>query len=363
MSNDRKSVAFSWPAAPHENAFVDTACKMLAHLGVSVHHSNPTFWKTPLQNVDLFVIHWPDAIFWSSKSAAQLWFLILQVVANFVFLKLRGTRILWFVHNLQPHDLQPECHRAWDVYVNALSQLIDGWITLSPSTAGVVVERYPELSTKPQAFIWHPPYFINYDGNCEQARQELGLASSALVYGHAGQLRPYKKLVPLAERFEQIAPPGSKLLIAGLAKDGIDCALTKLSNTVAALDFRPGSLTSEDFERVLTALDVFIAPYSSFLHSGTLVHALSCGCVVVAPKVPFTSDLVETVGSNWVVTYDREISAATLAKAAANARSLAGQMPDLSALEPRANLGRLAELLVSMKTRLPKVRGSHLCGE
>lgn len=352
MSNSRKPVAFSWPAAPHENTFVDTVCGMLAHLGLSVRHGNPTFWKPPLQKVDLFVIHWPDAIFWSSRSVAQLWLLILQVITNFVFLKLRGTRVLWFVHNLQPHDLQLERRRAWDVYVSALSQLIDGWITLSPSTAEVAVERYPELSRKPQSFIWHPPYFISYNGNCEQARQELGLASSALIYGHAGQLRPYKKLVPLAKRFEQIAPPGSKLLIAGLAKDGVNFALAELSNTVAALDFRPGSLTSEDFERVLTALDVFIAPYGSFLHSGALIHALSCGCVVVAPRVPFTSDLAETVGSDWVIVYNGEISAVTLAKAAARARSLAGEKPDLSTLEPSANLERLAEFLASMKLRL-----------
>nr|WP_279611237.1 glycosyltransferase [Thermostichus vulcanus] len=280
-----------------------------------------------------------------------------------MFLKLRGTRVLWFVHNLQPHDLHPEHHRAWGVYVSALLQLIDGWITLSPSTAGVVVERYPELSRKPQAFIWHPPYLISYSGNCEQARQELSLTSSALIYGHVGQLRPYKKLVPLAERFEQIAPPGSQLLIAGLAKDGVDSALAKLSNTRDALDFRPGSLTSEEFERVLTALDVFIAPYGNFLHSGALIHALSCGCVVVAPRVPFTCDLVEAVGSDWVITYDGEISTLTLAKAAISARSLTGERPDLSALEPSANLERLANLLVNMKTRLPKVGGSHWCEE
>lgn len=328
---------------------------MLSDLGLSVRPGNPTFWGTSIQKADLYVVHWPDAIFWNNASNRwydasnrRLWLSIARIVTNLTLLKARGIRILWFVHNLRPHDLSPRRQRAWTAYSNALARLVDGWVTLSPSTAEGVRRCFPALARTPHTFIWHPPYSDSYPGDRAQARAELGLPGSAVVFGHAGLLRPYKNLVPLAARFAQIAPHGASLLLTGMAQKAVDAELATLAQTTPALDYRKGKLKPEEFDRALKAMDVFVAPYAGFLHSGALVHALSRGCVVVAPQAPFTRDLAAVIGEDWVILYEEVPDSATLARAAEAAYRAKGLAPDLSMLEPAANMYRLHALLVEL---------------
>ena len=335
----------SWPNASHDNAFIDTACGMFSELGVIVRPGNPGFWITPLQRADVYIIHWPDAIFWGKTSLKQLRFRIARILKNLALLKAHCTRILWFVHNLQPHDLSRERQRAWNVYARGLSRLVDGWLTLSPSTGALAISRYPALARKRHSFIWHPPYVDEYGGSRAQAREELGLSDEAMVFGHAGQLRPYKNLGSLAAQFEEISPDGALLLLTGIAKDGTERELNALVGKVRGLDYREGRLLASEFDRALTAMDVFVAPYGRFLHSGALVHALSRGCVVVAPRAPFTEDLVREFGQKWVVLYDGEFDATVLSRAALAARRQDGQSPDLTVLDPAQNIDRLRAFL------------------
>ena len=340
--------SISWPAPPHSNAFIETASEMLSDLGLDVRPGNPTRWTTAAKPTDLYVIHWPDAIFWNHASPARRWFWIARILANLTILKARGTRILWFVHNLQPHDLSPIRQRAWNVYTGGLSRLIDGWLTLSPSTADLVLARYPTLAEKRHRYIWHPPYADSYGGDRATAREELGLAGQAIVFGHAGLLRPYKNLAPLARRFEEIAPEGCLLLLTGQAKHGAGDELQELATQVPRLDYREGKLSPAEFDRALKAIDVFVAPYAQFLHSGALIHALSRGCIVVAPRAPFTEDLAQELGTDWVALYDGEPDASVMAKAAESAQRQKSKTPDMSALEPGQNLRRLRELLTGL---------------
>lgn len=339
----RGNGAVSWPAAPNGNVVIDTACGMFSDLGMTIRSGDPRFWGTSVERADLYLIHWPDAIFWGNPSQKRLWFMIARVLTNLALLKARGTRILWFVHNLQPHDLSPDRQRAWNTYARGLSRLCDGWIALSPSTAEPVIDLYPALARKRYTFVWHPPYANAYGGTRVKARGELGLSEAAIVFGHAGLLRPYKNLAPLAQRFEEIAPEGATLLLAGMAKDG--GKLSALSSQVRGLDYREGKLSQSQFDRALKAMDVFVAPYSRFLHSGALVHALSRGCVVVAPRAPFTEDLAQELGADWVVLYDGEPDAAVMSRAADAADRQARQAPNLTTLEPAQNLHRLRDLL------------------
>ncbi len=337
--------AYSWPASPHENAFIDTVCDMLAQAGVSVKSATPTKWRTLFQTAELYVLHWPDAIFWNRKSLARVWFRVGMVLVNLAVLKARGTRVLWFVHNLQPHDLLPSRFRAWSFYAASLARLADGWVTLSPSTFQAVTERYASLSQKPHTFIWHPPYGNSYAGDRTSARSELGLPAGQLIYGHVGQIRAYKDLLLLAERFGGVAPGGARLLIAGKPFDDVDDALTRLGSVSSCVDWRGGALSPAAFDQALLALDVFVAPYSRFLHSGALLHALSRGCVVVAPRVPFTADLAAALGEDWVILYEKALTAEVLERACQSVYRLEERFPDLSAFKPERNLKRLHALL------------------
>lgn len=318
---------------------------MLAEAGVSVKSGRPTQWRTPFQTTELYILHWPDAIFWNRKSLPRLWFRVCLVLVNLMVLKARGAQLVWFVHNLQPHELPPARLRAWNFYATSLARLTDGWVTLSPSTSKLVTQRYASLLQKSHTFIWHPPYRNSYCGDRMSARSELGLPSDQLVYGHAGQIRAYKGLLPFAERFERLAPEGARLLIAGRPYDGLETAMRRLETVSDCIDWREGPLSPAAFDRTLLVLDVFVAPYSRFLHSGALVHALSRGCVIVAQRAPFTEDLAHALGEDWVILYDSAVTAETLERARQAVCRLAGTFPDLSVFQPERNWPRLQELL------------------
>jgi hypothetical protein len=346
--------ALSWPAGPADNTFIETVCKMFADLGISVRGHDPRYWNTPLENVDLYLIHWPDALFWQEPSEARLWFWIMRVIVNISLLKARGTRIIWFVHNLCPHDLPVKRKRVWDLYIAALSRLIDGWITLSPSTDTLVVEIYPKLAEKRHVFIWHPPYNDEYGKSAEQARREIGLSVDALVFGHAGLLRPYKNLVALAQLFVDLAPDGAVLYLTGRPESSVDVNLSALCVEKNSISYQASSLNRPEFDRALLAMDVFVAPYRRFLHSGAIIHALCRGCVVVAPLTPFTADLAHALGDNYLILYEKELNDAVLSRAAQAVRDNCGQTPDLSMLLSVCNFERLHGLLLDIGLQVPE---------
>ena len=121
--------------------------------------------------------------------------------------------------------------------------------------------------------------------------------------------------------------------------------MTQLEAISGWMDWRRGTLSPAAFDRTLLALDVFVAPYSRFLHSGALVHALSRGCVVVAPRAPFTAALADALGEDWVILYAYAVTAEILERARQSVCRLRGTFPDLSSFKPERNLNRLHALL------------------
>lgn len=341
MSN----VALSWPGPDYENNFVMTIGEMFENLGYTVRGFNPVSWSAPSLDANLIIAHWPDAIFWPNPSKARLWFWIMRTVANLAFLKLKGAKLVWVTHNLFPHDLPKSRAFAWRVYSHLISSLTDGWVTLAPSTGSLVERTFPKLLEKPKAVVWHPPYDNCYNGTREEARMKFSLLEHQIAFGHVGLLRPYKNLSALTGNFPNIFPPDSRLIIAGEAKDGVERELSELEGKAGRYSFRRGRLTKSEFDQTLTAIDVFIAPYKDFLHSGALIHALSRNCVIVAPYTCFARDLQIAVGENWVELFHGQITRETINNASKKAKRVANCKPDLSPLEPRNNQAELSKMI------------------
>ena len=164
-----------------------------------------------------------------------------------------------------------------------------------------------------------------------------------------GVLRAYKKLGPWVTCFQQHRPDDARLLLAGKSLRGEGERLSAQASE--SVQVMLGALEAERFRGLLAATDVFLAPYDRFLHSGALVHALSQGCVCVAPSTPFTRDLAEAVGAEWLLFCDAEPTAEILDAAAERARALVGQRPDLEPLGAEPNLERLTAFIDALSVR------------
>ncbi|TVR78968.1 MAG: glycosyltransferase family 1 protein [Rhodospirillales bacterium] len=341
-----KLSAVSWPAPPYSNRVIEHLANIVAACGFRVSGGYPPRWRTPFTPTALYLIHWPELIVNGSRSQAGLWARIMATLVNLAILRCRGTRVVWIVHNARPHELSASRRAAWRFYSAGLSRLVSGWLTLAPSTAPTAMQAFPVLRRKPRAYVWHPPY-NGAEPTCRNRAQEiLSLPNAGLLIGHVGLLRGYKRLDDLVEVFGEYAGNDVRLVIAGNplpASYGEH--LLRCADADPRVVIKLGFLNDSSFDLHLAALDVFVAPYGDYLHSGALIHALCRGCVVVAPDSPFARDLRDAVGDAWVVLYGGSLSATVLDEARERAEAVRGSRPNLDFLSEETNVPRFHAFL------------------
>jgi beta-1,4-mannosyltransferase len=259
--------------------------------------------------------------------------------------------VVWLVHNLEPHDMRPLQRLIWPFYTRRLVGQVDAVLTLSPGTLAPVLAAYPGLAGKPAAFVWHPAYPDAALGPDARAalRRARGWSEAERVLGCCGQIRDYKGVDQLAEAFLGTDDPSLRLLIAGRPHRA-DALVTRL-RTAAARDPRVtlefGDLSDTAFRDALACCDVVVAPFRRYLHSGSLVHALSADRPVLTPATPFSESLRDELGPDWVRTYAGPLTPGILGEAAAVHPATPAPM---DAFAPEAIGAKLADWLRRLDT-------------
>lgn len=295
----------------------------------------------PSQRLDVLHIHWPENIFWRGGNALRLTVRTVRLLAVLERLRRSGTRLVWMVHNLQPHELSGGRARLWPLLAWWLARSVDGVMTLSPATLPIVVAAIPRLAGKPSASPWHPPYAdIRPAGDRASCRAALGLPAAAKVFVFLGQLRPYKGVEELIAAFRASADPDYRLVIAGKPDTAsYGAAIDHLAAGDDRIRVQLGRLDDAAMAELATAADFITLPFRDYLHSGSIIYALSIGRPVITPVAPFADALGEAVGAGWVQTYRGGLTSEVLG----GALQMPGE-PDLSALDP-AKLGAAATAL------------------
>jgi len=156
-----------------------------------------------------------------------------------------------------------------------------------------------------------------------KARAALGLAEAEALLGYCGQIRPYEGVSDLLNQFLETEDPSLRLLLAGHPQENRPGAAAFLADLKekAARDPRVilqlGDLSEPAFRDAQGACGVIVAPFKRYLHSGSLVHALSAERPVLTPKTPFAESYQSLVGPDWLRLYERSLRPAHLAECAA----------------------------------------------
>ncbi len=263
---------------------------------------------------DIVLLHWAERVFSESKSKWQMIRKIRHLLGAIARLP-ETTKIVWLVHNLEPHDARPLQRVIWPHYLRRLIKHVDGILTLSPGTVGQVQGAQPAFQTKPALGVWHPAYT---DATISQRQRENerarhGWSTTDRVLGYCGQIRPYKGVEELLATFRESSAPDLRLLIAG--RPGGPAFADQLrqlrgSDQRVTLDLR--NLSSEEFRDALGVCDMVVAPFRNYLHSGSLMHAISAERPVLTPETPFASSLQDLLGPEWVNTYNTSLTARML---------------------------------------------------
>lgn len=301
--------------------------------GLGVHVRDLSYVRMFLRPPDVFHLHWPELTF---LSGYRKWRVVARIALFFAALRLarrRGARLVWTVHNVNPHERrwsEQFTGRFWRLF----TRNVDGVLALSASGGEAARSAHEELRDVPVFVTPHGHYRQDYDLSMsrEQARAMLGIPAEARVVAFTGQIRRYKNVPALARAFRELAGDDLRLVVAGA---GADAGTTGELESSAAADDRLlldlSFLPDERLVACLRAADLVVLPFTAILNSGSALLALSADRPVLLPQLGALGELQDVVGERWVRTYDGELTPEVLA--AAVAWAVEGGRPEVAPLE------------------------------
>lgn len=283
---------------------------------------------------DIFHIHWPDLI--PARPS-----LLLAVARSLLytgliwFMKRRGTRIVWTVHNLEPHEVHHP--RLSARFLGWFRRRVDGVILLSRANQRAMLEAFPELTAAPSVIVPIGHYRGVYPEppDRESARAALDLTDRARVALFFGLLRPFKQVEALIETARQLDDPELTVIIAGKADDPAYVArLRAAAGDDSRIRLIPGFVPDSRVSLLFAAADLVVLPFRDVTNSSSAVLAVSLNKPVLVPSMGSLPELAAVVGPQWVRLYGGVLDPPTLA-AALDWANTPGRPPcaDLSALD------------------------------
>lgn len=318
-----------------ENPFLQMFSDKLQAAGAIVDDFN--FRRGFLGRYDVLHLHWPD-----SHLLTRSWWRALgkhaRLAALLLVLRARGTRIVWMMHNLTPHEknhwLSSRLFALW------FPRLCTRVIALSGNGLATAHSLYPALQDKPAAIVPHGHYHETYPMPLPRnaCRTRLGLTADCLALLFFGNIRRYKNVPSLIEAFRRIPDTNLRLVIAGSPALGVRAdELAASSANDARVQLHLKFIPDDEVPLFLGAADLVVLPFDSILNSGSVLLALSLNRPVLAPRLGALPEIENKVGSHWLRLYDGELTPQVLMHACAR-ESLPGEWesPDLSAFDWQA---------------------------
>jgi glycosyltransferase involved in cell wall biosynthesis len=332
----------SWPGPRSaQNTFVAILCDALAGAGCEV-VDVADVTTVDAREIDVLHIHWPEEVFWRGGRAKQL-ARIVAVLGALRRLHRAGVRIVWMVHNLAPHESDRSRRVLWALLVRGLRVYVDAYVTLSVATEPIVAATLRPPKRARLTSVHHPAYPAG--PAVADARERLGIPADAHVYVFFGLIRPYKGIDELLAAFATLEDARARLLIAGKPQsDELRARLETAARRDARIDVRLGYLDEPTLSDVIATADRVVLPLVDYLHSGSLIRALSQARVVVTPATPFATNLRDEVGAAYVRLYERPLRASQLQLDPVPLTTL----PSLAAFAPDAVARRLVDVYAAL---------------
>lgn len=242
-------------------------------------------------------VHWEHLLLKGGVLSQLSWLLLLALA------RLRGTRLVYTMHNLRPHDSparRPWAYRCFD-------RQVDGLICHTAEALQQAREHRPLLSPvetaviEPGSFVGHGPPIPQKD-----ARSALNLGDKDLLLLAVGRIEPYKMLPELVDAYLDTRERGVRLIVAGRPSDP-DEADQLLARSKAASQVMTvlKGLSDAELVRYVCASDALVCAYREILTSGVAHLALAYERPLLAPDMAVFHELQASY-PDWIYTYDRD---------------------------------------------------------
>lgn len=133
------------------------------------------------------------------------------------------------------------------------------------------------------------------------------------MFAFLGAIRPYKNVPALLSAFRDAPEAGWRLVVAGkpLSADvRVDVSRRADGDDRIRLDL--DFVPRERVQLYTRAADLLVFPYRDILNSGSALLALSFDRPILVPDRGALAELRQTVGDEWVRTYDGALDGRTL---------------------------------------------------
>ena len=272
----------------------------------------------------VLLYHWPDRFFLarSFKERRETLVLLLGLWAGKLLWR---QKVVWVVHNLQPHDRRS---RRFKLAQAIFLATVDGLVFLSPSSRDAFLALYPQLQRRPRLVTTHGHYRPR---ESEPPSLPRALRRRAVRLAFTGRVMRYKGPDMLARVVKET--PGARLVIAGRCRDPeLQMELVRMAAESSSIELRLARMSEPELEAVLDGSDAVVLPYRDILNSGSALLALSRWRPVIAPRLGSLVDLQAQVGEAWLWLYDGPFGPDTLDSALTWLRETKRTSPpDLSA--------------------------------
>ena len=290
------------------------------------------FWGASGKRYDIFHLHWPE--YYLNRALPKALMGSLMVLLSTAWLRWRGTRVLWTVHNPHSHALSHPALESW--FWRRFTGMLDGYVSLSDSCARWVAADIPYLHDAESAVIPHGHYRQAYPAPVGKVRARivLGLPPRKTVLLFFGAVSPYKNVPHLVTTFRSAFLPDSRMLIAGRveSRHGRQVEAAAAEDARIRLDLR--RIPRGEVQMLFSAADLVVLPFSDIMHSGSAILALSFNKPVLVPARGSLPELQALVGTEWVRTYEGELTPEILTAALEWAKnSRRKPRPNLSSFE------------------------------
>ncbi|RAM51643.1 MAG: group 1 glycosyl transferase [Hapalosiphonaceae cyanobacterium JJU2] len=268
-----------------------------------------SFHKILNNKYDIFHLHWVVETIVRHPNPLIVWIRVLSMLLLIDWSKARGTRIIWTIHDENPHSILHVQIADW--FQKEFVKRIDGYINLSIKGKNIAEQIFPSLINKSSSIVYHGHYLNFYPNhiNHSQAREKIGIFDHFKVVLFFGYIDFYKNIPHLIKIFRKLSPEDWLLVIAGkveapLLKEEILSVCENDLRIKLFLNYIPDAQVQFYFK----AAELVILPFKEILNSGSALLALSFDCPILVPNLGSMPELQSQTGEDWIKLYTGELT-------------------------------------------------------
>ena len=290
----------------NENAYLANFASSLEARGALV--DDFAFSRASLERYDIVHMHWPD-----THLRTHSWWRALgkhvRLGLTCALLRARGTRIVWMIHNLKPHEKDHWISRS--LFPLWFPRACTNVMALTQKGLQSALHMYPALRSKPAVVVPHGHYrnVCSLPRSRASARTALDLATERFTFVYFGNIRRYKNVPLLIRTFRALEARDAQLLIAGRPVLGMRASdLQALAAGDDRIHLHLDFIPDDRLGLYISAADKIVIPFDSVLNSGSVMHALSMNRSVLAPCLGALPELQAHVGRRWLQLYEGSLT-------------------------------------------------------